>query len=201
MHRTHSEETNVRLLARVGQDPIDQAAWEAFVAYYGPTIQLWCRKRGLQASDVEDVTQDVMLRLARALRTFMYDPSRSFRGWLRLVTEHALADFFVDRQRRPATGSGDDRGLAVLETAQARDDLLTLLHEEFTRVVVTKACAVVCARVDPQTWDAFLLTAYENRPADEVAAQLGMNVTAVYKAKSRVLAFIREEVKRLDVTA
>ena len=186
------------LLARVGQDPIDQAAWEAFVAYYGPTIQLWCRKRGLQASDAEDVTQDVLLRLARALRTFTYDASRSFRGWLRLVTQRALADFFANRKRRPTAVNGDDRVLAVLENAQAHDGLLELLTEEFTRVIVGQACARVCARVESQTWEAFRLTACENQPGEEVAAQLGMNVTAVFKAKSRVLSFIREEVKRLD---
>jgi hypothetical protein len=31
-----------------------------------------------------------------------------------------------------------------------------------------------------------------------VASLLGINVTAVLKAKSRVLEFIREEVRRLD---
>ncbi len=53
-------------------------------------------------------------------------------------------------------------------------------------------------RVEPQTWEAFQLTACENRPGEEVAALLGMNLAAVFKAKSRVLAFIRQEIKRLD---
>ena len=198
MRRPNSEQTSVKLLELVGQEPIDEAAWQSFVTYYGPKIHGWCRQGGLQEADAEDVAQDVLLRLARALRTFTYDPSRTFRGWLRLVTQHALSDFFANRKRRPAAGSGDTGVLAVLETAQARDDLMALLNEEFTRVLVSKACEVVCARVEPQTWEAFLLTACENRPAEEVAALLGMNVAAVFKAKSRVLGFIREEVKRLD---
>jgi RNA polymerase sigma-70 factor (ECF subfamily) len=193
-----SEHTSASLLERVGQDPCDQAAWDAFVAYYGPKIRGWCRQRGLQRADADDVTQDVLLRLARALRTFEYDPSRTFRGWLRLVTQHALADFFSRRKRSPGGGTGDDRGLAVLQTAQAHDELLALLNEEFTNVLVSQACAAVRARVEPQTWRAFQLTACENRPGDEVAALLGMNVDAVFKAKSRVLAFIRAEIKRLD---
>jgi hypothetical protein len=53
-------------------------------------------------------------------------------------------------------------------------------------------------RVEPQTWEAFRLTACENWQGEDVAAALGMNVTAVFKAKSRVLAFIRQEVRRLD---
>ncbi len=198
MKLSQSEQTSVKLLEQVSQDPIDQGAWDTFVAFYAPKINGWCRQSGLQAADAEDVTQDVLLRLARALRTFTYDPSRTFRGWLRLVTQRALADFFANRKRRPTAVNGDDRVLAVLENAQAHDGLLELLTEEFTRVIVGQACARVCARVESQTWEAFRLTACENQPGEEVAAQLGMNVTAVFKAKSRVLSFIREEVKRLD---
>jgi RNA polymerase sigma factor (sigma-70 family) len=198
MGRPPSEHTNVSLLGRVSQNPVDDRAWGAFVAFYGPKIQGWCRKRGLQAADAEDVTQDVLLRLSRSLRKFVYDPSRSFRGWLRMVTEHALSDFFSHRNQRPGSGSSDNVGTAVLDGLCARDDLLEFLNEEFTRVMVTQACEHVRARVEPQTWEAFRLTACENRPGDEVAESLGMNVAAVHKAKSRVLAFIREEVKRLD---
>ena len=50
----------------------------------------------------------------------------------------------------------------------------------------------------PQTWEAFLLTACDGQPGEEVAKQLGMNLTAAFKAKSRVLALIREEVEKLD---
>jgi RNA polymerase sigma factor (sigma-70 family) len=191
-------QTNPVLLERVGRDPSDHEAWATFVDYYGPKVHSWCRRRGLQLADAADVTQDVLLRLARALKTFTYDPSKTFRGWLRLVTEHALSDFFADRKRRPGAHSGDDRGLAVLETPQAHDELRTLLDEEITRVIVSQACAIVCARVEPKTWEAFRLTAGESRAAEEVSALLGMNVTAVFKAKCRVLAFIREEVRRLD---
>ena len=65
-----SDETSPTLLWRVGQGSQDQEAWEIFVACYGPKIRNWCRQRGLQAADAEDVTQDVLLRLARALKTF-----------------------------------------------------------------------------------------------------------------------------------
>jgi RNA polymerase sigma-70 factor (ECF subfamily) len=64
--------------------------------------------------------------------------------------------------------------------------------------VLMQACATAHARVEPKTWEAFRLTACEKLPGDDVAAALGMNVTAVFKAKSRVLQFIREEIERLD---
>ena len=64
--------------------------------------------------------------------------------------------------------------------------------------MVARAARSVRNRVEPQTWEAFRLTASEGRPGEEVAARLGMNVMTVFKAKSRVLGFIRDEVKRLN---
>ena len=47
------------------------------------------------------------------------------------------------------------------------------------------------------TWRAFWMTAVEGRPAPEVAAELGLSVGAVYIAKSRVLARLREQIQRI----
>ena len=189
--------TSATLLGRVGLSPSDEVAWARFVGLYGSRIQAWCRQWGLQAADSEDVTQDVLLRLAQKLRTFNYDPSRSFRGWLRTVTQHALADFLAARKRQ-CSGSGDDQVLAQLQTVQAREDLIEHLKDQFDSEVVAVACARARQRVEPQTWDAFRLTAYEGQSGDDVAKRLGMTRATVFKAKSRVMAFLREEIKRLD---
>lgn len=195
-----TDTTSETLLGRVGLGPDDAVAWGRFVGVYGPRIRVWCRRWGLQEADAEDVTQDVLLRMARTLRTFIYDPSRSFRGWLRTVTQNALADFAADRKRRCA-GSGDPRVLELLQNVQARDDLLDGLKEQFDSEIVAEACTRARRRVEPQTWEAFRLLAREGLTGDEAAARLGMTAATVFKAKSRVLEFIREEVKRLDSDA
>ena len=86
------------------------------------------------------MTQDVLLRLAQKLGTFQYDPSRSFRGWLRTVTQNALADFLADRKRQ-CSGSGDDEVLEQLQSVQARDDLIEHLKDQFDAEIVAVACA------------------------------------------------------------
>ena len=48
---------------------------------------------------MEDVTQRVLMQLAVKIRRFAYDPSRSFRAWLKTLTQHALSDFLDDRWR------------------------------------------------------------------------------------------------------
>jgi RNA polymerase sigma factor (sigma-70 family) len=189
--------TSATLLGKVGLSPMDQAAWTRFVDLYGSRIRGWCRRWGLQEADSEDVTQDVLMRLGQKLGTFEYDPARSFRGWLRTVTHNALADFLAARKRQCA-GSGDDAVLQQLQSVQARDDLVAHLKDQFDCEILAIACARARARVEPQTWEAFRLTAYEGCSGDDVAARLGMTRATVFKAKSRVLEFLREEIKQLD---
>jgi RNA polymerase sigma-70 factor (ECF subfamily) len=56
----------------------------------------------------------------------------------------------------------------------------------------------VQGEVQPATWKAFWQTAVEGRNAREVGAALGMTAGAVYVARSRVLARLKEEVQRLQ---
>ena len=60
-----------------------ETAWASFVDRYAPAIFHWIQSHGLQDSDAADVTQEVMLKILRSIRTFEYDPARGkFRGWL-----------------------------------------------------------------------------------------------------------------------
>ena len=53
-------------------------------------------------------------------------------------------------------------------------------------------------RVEPSTWEAFRLTAQEGLSGAETAERLGLQVAAVFKAKSRVQKMLREEAAKLE---
>src|SRR5271154_284950 len=99
-------QTRVSLLVQLRRDPTNQEVWSAFVEHYGPKIMGWCLKWRLQEADAQDVTQNVLLKLAEKMRHFTYDPSRSFRAWLKTVAQHACSDF-LESWRRPGQASGD----------------------------------------------------------------------------------------------
>lgn len=189
--------TSPTLLGRLRKSPNDQEAWNEFVDRYGPRVFGWCRQWNLQKADAEDVTQNVLLRLAKQLHTFEYNPAYSFRGWLRTVTQHALADFFNAR-KRPDLASGDDQVWEVLNTVEARAALIERLEEEFDREVLSEAVIRVRMRVRPHNWQAFHLTAQLGMSGAEAAEKLGLNVTAVFKAKSRVMELLQQEISRLN---
>jgi RNA polymerase sigma-70 factor (ECF subfamily) len=189
--------TSVSLLARLRQDTTDQAAWRQFVDRYGPLIRRWCRQRKLQEEDVDDVTQTVLLKLSEKMRTFPYDPSKSFRAYLKTLTHYAWCDLLENR-KKPGAGSGESKVLELLDTVAARDDLVGVLEAEFDRELLEMAMARVRPRVAPHTWEAFRLTALEGLSGAEAAARLGREVVWVFKAKSNVLKMLQEEIRRLD---
>jgi RNA polymerase sigma-70 factor (ECF subfamily) len=195
----HSSQTSSTLLGRLRRNPGDQAAWNDFVARYEPRILDWCRRWGLQACDAQDVTQGVLLKLSRAMATFAYDPSRSFRAWLKTITRNAWRDLVAER-KRAGVGSGDSRIGELLEAIEAKDSLMQQLAEEFRRELLDEAMARVRPRVEPRTWDAFRLTALEGCSGAEVAAQLQMKLARVYVAKNEIKMMIRQEVRRLEGT-
>jgi RNA polymerase sigma factor (sigma-70 family) len=191
-----SSRTSVTLLDRLRQDPKDQAAWNDFVARYEPKILEWCLRWRLQESDARDVAQDVLLKLHALLAKFAYDPSRSFRGWLKTLTHHAWRDL-VDDRRRAGIASGGSRMFELFEDIHAGDDLDKHLKEEYHRELMEQAMILVRPRVAARTWDAFRLTALEGHSGAAAAASLEMNITRVYVARSEVKRMIREEVRKL----
>jgi RNA polymerase sigma factor (sigma-70 family) len=192
----HPSRTSVTLLGRLRHDPKDQAAWKDFVARYEPTILQWCRGWRLQDSDARDVTQNVLLKLQGLMGRFAYDPSRSFRGWLKTLTHHAWYELVAER-KRGWIGSGDSRMRELFESVEAGDDLDRRLEEEFHRELMEQAMVLVRPRVASRTWEAFRLTALEGSSGAIVAAQLEMNITHVYTAKSMVKRMIRDEIRKL----
>jgi RNA polymerase sigma-70 factor (ECF subfamily) len=189
--------TSPTLLDRLSRAPADQSAWAEFVERYGRKIYGWCRQWGLQDADAEDVTQMVLARLADKMRAFAYDPTRSFRGWLRTLSQHAWSDFIAGRKRF-GLGSGDTDVLDRLHSIEAGDDLARQLDEECERELLEEAMVRVRLRVEPRTWDAFRLLALESRSGAEAAAQLGMKVATVFVARSKVQRMIQEEARKLD---
>jgi RNA polymerase sigma factor (sigma-70 family) len=197
MTRDATSQTNVSLLGRLCQNPGDQAAWEAFVDRYGPKIFAWCRHWGLQEADAQDVTQDVLLKLAQKIGSFQYDPARSFRAWLKTLTQHAWSDFLDGRKRARLDRGGDTQDCAW-ETLPAREDLVQRLDAACEQELLQEALVRVRLRVKPHTWEAFRLQALEGLPGAEVAARLHLSVSSVFVARSRVQQMLQEEVQKLD---
>jgi RNA polymerase sigma factor (sigma-70 family) len=188
-------DTSLTLLERLQIDPVDPKAWAVFVERYRPRIRRWCLAWGSQDSDADDVAQEVLVKLFAALRKFRYDPARSFRAWLKTVTQHAWSDFIAARRKDPGHNAASVSLIA--DSAEAQSDLERQLEEAFDRELLDVAMHRIKARVKPATWDAFQLTAIEGLSGVEAAQKLGMPVANVFVAKHRVQKMLQEEVRLL----
>lgn len=180
------------LLRQLRDDPKSEEAWRAFVDRYERLILRWCRRRGLQPADAEDVTQDVMLAMMRQLPTFIHDPSRNFDGWLRRIADRIGCRLLNQRHRRGIVGA------VHLARDADRGDFLNRLGRDGDLELLDEAMACVRRRVSARTWQVFIQTALEDRTGLEVAARLRIKVGTVFVARSRVQRLLREELVRLD---
>jgi RNA polymerase sigma factor (sigma-70 family) len=192
-----SGQTRVSLLLRLKQAPQDNAAWQEFTRRYEPRILGWCRHWHVQEADAQDVAQTVLVQLTAKLQNFEYNPSGSFRGWLKTLTHHAWQKLIL-RRRQALTNLGQGESSDPLESLEARDDLQARLREAFDLEMMELAMERVQARVTPATWEAFRLTAVEDLSGTEAATRLGQTLMNIYKARSNVQKMLQEEVQRLE---
>jgi RNA polymerase sigma-70 factor (ECF subfamily) len=172
------------------RDPTNPDAWEAFVQRYAPKVLRWCLGWCGERADAEDVTQELLYRLARQIRCFPYDSAKGgFRAWLRELTRQTWADV---RDRRHAGGPAPEGW------EEPRPPLEEVLDQEFLFELYEEAKARVRARVSSATWRAFELLALHGWPGPRVAAEVNLSISSVYVAKCRVKALLEEEVRRLE---
>ena len=189
-------ETRASLLLRL-RDSGDVAAWEEFVAIYRPVIVRLAVARGLQHSDADDLAQQVLLSVAQSVPGWETDPQRArFRTWLSRVVRNATLNALS--RRKPDRGAGGTSALVLIngKAADGFDDS-EVLDLEWRREAFRWAADQIRDEFQPQTWEAFWLTAVDGLSAAEAAKQTGKSIGAVYVARSRVMARFQEKVRSL----
>jgi RNA polymerase sigma-70 factor (ECF subfamily) len=185
--------TRASLLVRL-RDRQDETAWRQFVDVYAPLVYGYARRQGLQDADAADLCQDVLRAVAGAVSRLDYDPRRgAFRNWLFTIVRRKLSNWRRD-QRTLAIQAGDGNAQELIEQCPAPQDEAEW-EEKWHERLFAWACAQVRPEVSDATWQAFWRTAIDDCAGKAVAAELGMTVAAVYRARSRILARLREHVR------
>ncbi len=98
-------DTQDSLIAQL-RDANNFDAWEAFAQIYRPVVYRLARARGLQHADADDLSQQVMMSVARAIPNWQREPQARFRHWLaRIVRNATINALSRGRQDRAAGGS------------------------------------------------------------------------------------------------
>ncbi len=173
-------------------------AWKDLTDLYRPLILGWLNRQGVPAGDLEDLCQEVLLSVVKHLPGFQHSGHRgAFRSWLRTIVCSRTADYW----RAHDTGSQATGGSGATAALQAIADPNSALNkqwdEEHDRYVLQCLLDLVEEEFEPPTLRAFQRLALEGVSGAQAAKELGMSPAAVYVAKSRVLARIRQEAEGL----
>lgn len=188
--------TSVSLILRVASES-DVAAWEQFLQIYQPLVYRIAIQRGLQDADAHDLVQEVMSRVARSVSDWNPDPARgSFRGWISRIARNLVIDFLRHNNRLPKTG--EDTQIRQWELAHAATSYEANYFDlECEKQIFHCAAEQIQEEFMPNTWEAFWRTAVNREAVDAVSAELGMSRGAIYIARSRVMARLKETVQNL----
>ena len=189
---TEFPETRGTLLAAV-KTPENRLAWEEFVLVYRPVIYRMARRRGMQDSDAQDVTQEILLRISDAITRYEQKPGTRFRHWLRRVARNAIFSAIQGGNRDLAVGGSVAQDLLAEQPASA--ELTLELETECQREQLLRAAKVVRADVHADTWRAFELTMIEGLTCEQAAASLDKSIGTIYASRSRVVKRLRDEIR------
>lgn len=189
--------TRHSLLVRLFE-PSDEVAWQEFMEIYEPLVYNLARRRGFQHADAADLCQEVFQATARAIERWHERPDRgSFRAWLFHIARNVMINTLRHRQRHPGGVGGSDIK-RLLDQQPADDHESQLLSVEYERHLFQWAAEEVKKEFRQPTWQAFWQTGVEGRKPHEVAGELHISVGAVYIARSRVMARLREKIEEVE---
>jgi RNA polymerase sigma-70 factor (ECF subfamily) len=170
--------THATLLQRVAAG-VDATAWREFCDRYGELIQGFARRRGLQAADCDDVMQDVLIALTKAMPGFTYDPGKGkFRSYLKTVVMRSIAKKNLQRSGEVALEHIEEATRAASTDADAE----AAWEVEWRQYHLRQAMKTVETEFNATDRAAFQAYGIDGQAAEAVSERFG-----VYQAKSRIM--------------
>jgi RNA polymerase sigma-70 factor (ECF subfamily) len=185
--------TSATLLERL-RDGRDAEAWNRLVELYAPLIRGWAERLNVRGADADDLVQEVMAVVVRRFPEFVHpEKPGAFRGWLRAIAANCARSMWKSRRMNPAAPGGSDFGSYISRLEDPADDFARAWEREHDLHVTRKLLDRIKGDFEGRTWEIFGRFVLDGLSAEEVAGEFGTTPNAVYIAKSRVLARLRQE--------
>src|SRR6266699_3258662 len=114
-----SLKTRSTLLSRL-RNLDDQESWRVFFDRYWELLYNVAKQSGLGEPEAQDVVQETVISVAKAMPDFRYDPARgSFKQWLLRITGRRIMDHLRRTYRQPLRAEVELEALDEAETPAA----------------------------------------------------------------------------------
>jgi RNA polymerase sigma factor (sigma-70 family) len=189
-------QTRNTLLERA-KDPNDQQAWSDFAEFYTPFIHIILRKTGVDSKNFDDVTQDILVKVWKYLKSFDKETHRvNFRTWLGTVIRRSAYDFFKKTSKSSELVDPNQQLLQLNSTNFRANELDEIIVKEWESYLVERALENVRKIFSGIAVEVFELS-LEGLKSSEIAARLNLNEDSARTLKNRVKNRLIEEIKHL----
>lgn len=198
-----SLETRRTLLSRL-RNLDDQESWRSFFDRYWQLLYNVARQSGLGEAAAQDVVQETVICVARAMPDFRYDPARgSFKQWLLRITRRRIIDQLRRTYRElpksdlsPEALEDDEvHAESIADPVVERIDAAWEL--EWEQRVLAEAVARVKNAVNPKHFQVFDYCVLKEWSVAKVAATLDLNAAQVYLARHRVSLAVKKAARQI----
>ncbi|MGA3032932.1 MAG: sigma-70 family RNA polymerase sigma factor [Terracidiphilus sp.] len=165
----------------------DPDAFEALFREHQGAVYGWILRIVRDTAAAEDLTVESFLRMHRACARF--DPARSFAPWARRVATRIALDWL---RARPSECEFDDEYAAALPASPVADPGVV--------AEIRLKTAQAFARLPPRLRIAAVLSLVEEEPHKDIAAALGISVTAAKLRVFRAVRLLRKDLERQGIT-
>lgn len=185
--------TRYTLLHRA-HDVGDEAAWQELVVYYRRFIAHVLRRMNVRSSDVDDLTQQVLIKLSQSLPK--YDRSKArFRTWLSTIVRNTAINHFEKDSRNPSRPNAlEDTEVAMHFERPA--ELEALIESEWATFIASTAMERVRLAFRGRAVEVFEL-GLQGLSADEISERTGLSVSTIYTLRKRVKQRLYTEIRSL----
>ena len=165
----------------------DAAEWAKFAELYEPVIRIYIAQSGdASAADVDDIVQDIFIRLVDVLRNGEYKREKGrFRNYLASMVRRLL----IDRRRRAVyRGAGFEADVdhELLESSDPDPAAIVDMRLRLARHLAAVDHVLSHTMLEKRTVAAYREYALEGQGADEVAVRHGMTVNNLRQLKHRI---------------
>ena len=162
----------------------DAAAYKAVLNACVPIAASIARRIGVRPAAVDDVVQDVLLTIHRALHT--YDPSRPFAPWLRAIASRRSIDTMRLQGRQGAREVHDED--AYMHHPGQQDDADLVLGDQDAAQRLRAAITTL----PPRQRQAMELLGLQENTLEEASRQTGHSKVALKVNLHRALKSLRD---------
>jgi len=145
----------------------------------------YARARGLNAVSADEIAQQCMTAIVNQIGAF--ERQRSFRGWLRRMVDHKVADFLASRARHGRAGAA-----SLQRTRDAAPEPSETWEHQWNDAHLHALLVALRNSFAEHTLRAFELYVLSQYDVLDVGRILDMTPNQVYVAKSRVISHIKK---------